>query len=36
MGSYDFAKIKSMLSKACPRVDAAHFTSNVEIKQSQG
>ncbi|KAF2848569.1 SET domain-containing protein [Plenodomus tracheiphilus IPT5] len=35
-GSYDLLKIRSSLSPRNPRVDAATFTSNTEIKDSPG
>lgn len=35
-GEYAFKRIKAGLSKARPRVDAASFISNVEIKPSPG
>jgi tetratricopeptide (TPR) repeat protein len=35
-GSYDLMKIRSSLSRARPRVDAATFTRNTQIKDSPG
>jgi tetratricopeptide (TPR) repeat protein len=35
-GSYDFLKMKTGLSKAHPRTDAATFTGNTEVKNSPG
>ncbi|KAH7139563.1 hypothetical protein B0J11DRAFT_46874 [Dendryphion nanum] len=35
-GSYNWKKIRTNLSKARPRVDAANFLTNTEVKESKG